>query len=145
MMYAIIIWSILAITTFWVIYQLIHVKHVSLVDSHINTSVVDQLMIRYQARLLFILVGLWMLVYMFINSSHIGQSTMKMDLVLSVIVVAILTPLLTYFIHYGQKHMSIDAETHHHSSIQMAWTLNVITALLYASLINYSIQMFILL
>lgn len=143
MIYVYVIWLFLAISTVWMISASLHVKHASLI--YHQSSLVDQIMLRSHAALLFVLAISWSLVFLFTSAVQVGEVMMHMDNVLSLIIIVGLTPAFSYIIHFTKYHIKRSSGMiYQKSGLSIGWTLNVLTALLYASLINYSIQMLLL-
>ena len=140
MIYAIIIWSMLVLSTGLMVYESLYIKHASLVY-HQKRIVIDELMIRVHAKLLLILVVLWSVACLIINRLHIQYTTIKPDLVLYVLIVGILTPIFTYTICYAKCRMSSPNHAKcSNACLRIGFSLNVLTAFIYASFISIAIQ-----
>ncbi len=145
MIYAIAVWTILLLSTTWMVYQSIQVKHYSLNNNHTTHQLNNNLIVRSHAKLLLVLILLWWVVYLIVNMFSIHYTARSMNLFVTIVMICLLTPLFSYLICYAKHRLSNNNETHYiRSCTAVEWTLNILTALIYASIINYSIQMMLM-
>ncbi len=144
MSYAIIIWIILVISTGWLIYEGIHVKQVSFSSQKSNPTIKNEIILRSHAKLLLGFVVLWWFVHILTSMLYV-QYSVSLDFTTTVVLMVGLTPLFTYiFCAVKCRIQKTTLMACIKSYTGISWILNILTALLYASLINYSIQMILI-
>lgn len=139
MIYRIIVWAILGISLMWITYECIHIKRLSVDQDQLLFN--DNLIIRFHARLFIGLIIMWWIVNLLVNAAMVEQ-VFEMNIAMSSTLMIILVPIFLCVICLMKsrvKHMKL--KKYIQSSFNISGFLNISTAFILASLVNYSIQM----
>lgn len=145
MIYAIITWLLLGVSTAWIVYESVHAKQLSLINKGSRQHIAEVVIIRLHAKLLIMLIIVWWMVYLLTNIVHIHHAITSMNMTVTVVIMTVLTPILAFVINRikCRKCQFNDTETVENYT-KISWTLNILTAFIYASIINYGIQMLLM-
>ncbi len=143
MIYTMTIWTSITIFTVWIIHEIFRVRALSLHYKNNEASLIDEVITRSHAKLLLGLVVLWWFVYVMVGVLLVEQTTQQMNMLITGLVIMSLTPLFTYIIYCEKRRLSCKYDRKMKQT-QTSWTLNILTAVIYASLINFGIQMFLM-
>lgn len=143
MVYTIIVWSVIVLSIAWMFYESLHVKHHLLAHHHEKITLADEVMNRMQLKLLLMLVITWWILYFVTHPNGMVGMQFNLDLNISVVVLMFLTPVFTLSIS-AMRHFKDQKNMSHQKTSYIGMSINILTALMYASLVNYGIQMLLI-
>ena len=139
MVYTIIVWALLGISIAWVVYESMKIRQVAKHET--RRKIRADLLIRMHARVFIGLILIWWLVNLLVQAAIIDLSV-SFNQMLSVILMVVLVPIIIYVICYlKSRFVKMTLKEYSKISINIGWFLNILTAFIFASFINYSIQM----